>query len=298
MENNRKKILITGAAGLIGNCLANALADEYEVVGIDNNFRPNSNVNSKKFLLIDSDIKSFVSSNINTYDYIFHFSAINGTQHFYNMPDALIENNVVSDLEIFNFARKNKNCKIIYASSSEIVANSDIIPTPELTDVCIKNIHNPRWSYRISKMLSENYLVNSNLNFLIVRFFNIYSENSKNGHFIADILDKIKNKDYVIIGANETRSFCHVDDAVNALLNIFKIANNEVVNIGNDEEITIYQAVEMISQELEINIDWKLEPGLPGSTIRRSPCIAKLKNYYPDYCPMQFKIGIKKVLKT
>jgi nucleoside-diphosphate-sugar epimerase len=74
MENNRKKILITGAAGLIGNCLANALADEYEVVGIDNNFRPNSNVNSKKFLLIDSDIKSFVSSNINTYDYIFHFT--------------------------------------------------------------------------------------------------------------------------------------------------------------------------------------------------------------------------------
>jgi nucleoside-diphosphate-sugar epimerase len=295
MENARKKILITGAAGLIGNPLANTLGDNFDVIGVDNYFRPNIKVKSENFIMIDTDINSFLSSNTNDFDYIFHFSAINGTKYFYEIPNELVENNVLSDLNVFKFAKQNENCKLIYASSSEIVSDTDVIPTPEQVDISIKNIHNPRWSYRLSKILAENYLVNSNIKYLIVRFFNVYGENSKSGHFIADIKEKIENKDYKIMGAKETRSFCHVNDAVNAIANIFEIAENEIINVGNDEEITISDAVQIISKTLGISIQWEFQSSVDGSTQRRSPCIDKLKQFFPNYLPMSFEEGVKRV---
>lgn len=296
MENNRKKILITGAAGLIGNQLANNLSINHDVVGIDNYSRPNLDLSTNNFELINIDIDSFLLKAVNDYDYIFHLAAINGTKYFYNIPNQLIENNIISDINVFKFAKKNKSCKVIYASSSEIVSDSDTIPTSEETNVYIKDLHNPRWSYRISKMLSENYLVNSNIDFLIVRFFNVYGECSKSGHFIADIIEKIAKKDYTITGANETRSFCYIDDAVNALINIFKNATNEIVNIGTDEEISIASATKIISETLNLNVDWEFQSSVAGSTVRRCPNLSKLKIFYPTYSPLTFKEGIKKVL--
>jgi nucleoside-diphosphate-sugar epimerase len=296
MENNRKKILITGAAGLIGNRLANSLSNNFTVIGVDNFFRPNKNLNVNNFQIINSNIKAFLLNEFNNYDYIFHCAAINGTKNFYEIPNDVIENNILSDLDVFNFAKKNKNCKIIYASSSEIVSDTDTVPTPEETNAFIKDIHNPRWSYRIAKMLSENYLVNSDINYLIIRFFNIYSENSKSGHFIADIIEKINKKDYTIVGANETRSFCHVDDAVDALVEIFENVDNEVINIGNNEELNIADAAKIISDTLNLSIQWKFKSSVDGSTLRRSPCINKLKKFYPTYSPLSFKEGIEKIL--
>lgn len=294
MENHRKKILVTGALGLLGNLLANQLSGDYDVTGIDNDFRPNKE-KQVNFTLVQTSVKEFVESNQNCYDYIFHFSAINGTKYFYEMPNQLIENNTCSDIEIFNYAKSN-NSKVIYASTSEVVSDTETIPTPEEKDVMINNIHNPRWSYRLSKILSENYLYNSDLNFLIVRFFNIYSENSKSGHFIFDIVEKIKNKNFTVTGSNETRSFCYVDDAIDAVLNIFEKADNEIVNVGNDEEILIMDAVNIISSYYDKTENWNFEESRAGSTLRRSPCINKLREYYPTFSPITFNEGIKKVL--
>lgn len=296
MENHSKKILVTGALGLIGNKLANQLSKIHSVTGIDNNFRPNKN-KKIEFNFIETSVENFVKQNQNCYDYIFHMSAINGTKYFYEIPNQLIENNVYSDLEIFNYAKSN-NSKIIYASSSEVIADTQNIPTVEEKDIFIKNIHNPRWSYRLGKILSENYLYNSNLDFLIVRFFNVYGEDSKSGHFIFDIVEKIKNKNFVINGSNETRSFCYIDDAVDAVLNIFEKTNKEVINIGNNEEISINDTVKIISEYFNIDIKWKVNKGLDGSVKRRSPCIDMLLKYYPEYSPRTFKEGIKKVLKN
>ena len=296
MENHCKKILVTGALGLIGNKLANQLSRNFSVTGIDNKFRPNENVEIN-FSFIETSVNDFVKTSENFYDYIFHFSAINGTKYFYEMPNQLIENNVCSDLKIFNYAKIN-NSKVVYASTSEIVADTEIIPTAEECNVRINDIHNPRWSYRLGKMLSENYLVNSNLDFLIFRFFNIYGKESKSGHFIFDIVEKIKNKNFTITGSNETRSFCHIDDAVDAMINVFAVANKEVINIGTGEEISIYDAVKIISNYYNLTTEWKVEDGLRGSVKRRSPSINKLLYYYPDYSPVSFKEGIKKVLKN
>jgi UDP-glucose 4-epimerase len=282
-----EKVLVTGAAGLIGRELCKQLSKNFLVIGVDNNFRYPAF--SPECTFIRSDLTEFLNSTKNNFKFVFHMAAINGTEYFYSIPNILIENNVTNDLAVFNFVKKNKECKLIYASSSEVVAGTNNFPTAEEKNVYIENIHNPRWSYRIPKILAENYLFNSNIDFLIARFFNVYSEHSGPGHFVYDIIQKIQKEDYSIIGHDETRSFCYVEDAVHALLQVYCQTNREVINIGSDEEINILEAANIIANKLNRSVEWKLVPGREGSVKRRMPDLTKLKMLVSDYRPTPFK---------
>lgn len=289
-----KKVLVTGASGLIGRELCKQLKQQkYHVTALDNNFRFNFVPICDEY--IKDDIVNYLTIIENTFDYVFHMANINGTKYFYEIPNKLIENNITADFAVFNFVKKNINCKIIYASSSEVIADTETYPTAEEKDISIKNIHNPRWSYRLGKLVGENYLTNSNLDYLIVRFFNVFSENSGAGHFVYDIIDKLKNKDYRLIGPNETRSFCYVGDAVEAMLKIKDIPN-EVINVGSDEEITVLDAADIIAETYAVkNFKWCFENSLPGSANRRRPDLRTLKKYYPEFNPKSFQNVIKEL---
>jgi nucleoside-diphosphate-sugar epimerase len=290
-----KQVLVTGASGLIGRELCKQLTQqEYHVTAVDNNFRFDFVPICDEY--VKDNIVNYLTIIENKFDYIFHMANINGTKYFYEIPNKLIENNITADFSVFNFVKKNPNCKIIYASSSEVIADTETYPTVEEKDITIKNIHNSRWSYRLGKLVGENYLTNSDLDYLIVRFFNVFSENSGAGHFVYDIIDKLKNKDYRLIGPNETRSFCHVIDAVDAVLKIKNISG-EVVNVGSDEEITILDAADIIAEAYDVkNFKWCFENKLPGSANRRKPNLNKLKKYYPDFSPKSFQNAVKELI--
>ena len=119
--------------------------------------------------------------------------------------------------------------------------------------------------------------------------------NKKDGF---NIIDKIGNKDYKLIGADETRSFCYVSDAVNAVINL-KDISNEIINVGSDEEITILDAANIIAEAKGIkNVKWSLEEGLPGSVKRRNPDVSVLKKYYPGFNPKRFKDVMRSMLRN
>ena len=196
---------------------------------------------------------------------------------------------------MFKFAESNPKCKLVYASSSEVMAGATVFPTPELTDIAVSNIHNPRWSYMLPKVLAENYLFNSSIDFLIIRFFNVFSEHSGAGHFVKDIADKIRAKDFKLIGADETRSFCYVADAVDAVVKISH-ASKQVINVGSDEELQIVDAANIIAETLgEYNVAWETQPGLVGSAKSRRPDITELKRLLPTFSPTLFKDVLSKI---
>jgi len=293
MASDSKKILITGAAGLLGRELCRQLSKNNEVIAVDNNQRfpdyiPNDCV------YIKSNLIEYLNQTKNNFDLIYHMAATNGTTSFYKNPNQVLRNNTELDLRIFEFVELNVNCKLIYASSSEVIAGSNNFPTTEEVDINIKNLHNPRWSYRIPKILSENYLFNSNINFLIIRFFNVYSEYSGSGHFLRDIVDKIKENKFDLIGSDETRCFCYVTDAIDALINVSYL-NRIVINIGSDEEIKIEHAANIIANSLDKkSILWNKLPSLSGSSAYRKPDISKLKQVYPAFNPKSFE----KIIET
>jgi nucleoside-diphosphate-sugar epimerase len=233
------------------------------------------------------------------FDYIYHLGAINGTTNFYKYPNLVLKNNTICDFNIFDFAAKCTNLtRLAYASSSEVVLGDAEHPVPEKTDVFVENIHNARWSYRLAKINSENFLVNSSLPWVILRYFNVYGANSKQGHFIGDQISKIKNGTFQVIGPNETRSFCFVEDAARASIYVANKIQHEIINVGNDREITIGEAVKTIASTMgHTNVSFEELPSLSGSVTNRRPNIQKLRTLMPDYNPTSFEEGIQSVLK-
>lgn len=287
------KILVTGASGLLGYELCEQLHKDHEVYAVDNHFRSDLIPNCAHW--IKADLCSPLDLPID-FDYIYHMGAINGTDYFYSIPNQLLANNITADLNIFKFAEQCTNLKkLVYASSSEIVAGTDQFPTDEIVDINIKNIHNPRWCYMIGKIAAENYLANSTLPWLAIRYFNVYGKNSKPGHFVSDQITKIKNQVFELIGADETRCYCYVEDAMSATVKLAAICNNEVINVGSDIEITSRDAVQVIAQQLGVTATFRELPGRVGSGSRRKPDISKLRNYI-DFDPISFEEGIKQIL--
>jgi nucleoside-diphosphate-sugar epimerase len=291
------KILITGSAGLLGTELCDQLSTNNEVWAVDNLSRgvhfPN---NVRSVQLNISKIE-----NLNTlptdFDYIYHYGAVNGTSNFYERPNFVLVNNFTCDVNMFEFAKTCKNLKnLAYASSSEIVSDEPCSLT-ELIDITINNIHNARWSYRLGKICSENYLTNSELPWTIFRYFNVYGKNSKQGHFLADQVNKIHKGIFELIGANETRSFCHVRDAMEATIYCTENAHKQIINIGNDRELTILDAANIIANAMgHQNPAWNIKPSLHGSAINRRPNITKLRELMPHYAPTNFEDALKEIV--
>jgi len=293
------KILVTGASGLLGTEFCRQLKEAGHIIyAVDNHSRSTTIPSCDEWYRIDLNSVDELNQLPTDFDYIYHYGAINGTTNFYSMPNKVLENNFTCDLNIFNFARRCTNLKrIVYASSSEIVADDPTSPVPENTDITIKDIHNARWSYRLAKITSENYLANSDLPYVMIRYFNVYGENSKKGHFLGDQIDKIRNGIFSVIGADETRSFCYISDAVAASIFVAENCNRELVNVGNDREISIGEAVQVIARVMgHPNAQFEQLPSRAGSVANRRPDISKLRSIMPNYEPLSFEQGIRKIL--
>lgn len=287
------KVLVTGASGLIGSAIATELYRlGHTVVAVDNFSRGTVQPDCTSF--VQQDIQSIEFDN--DFDVIYHMGAVNGTSNFYSKPTETLVNNITCDLAMFKCATQQLHLqKFVYASTSELVHNH-AIPTPETANIGFENSHDPRWSYSLPKVTVENLLVNSDLPYLIVRYFNVYGANSKSGHFVHDQIAKISSDVFEIIGADETRSYCYIDDAVKATLKLAELAKHDVVNIGNDTEITAEHAANIIARRLGKSPTWKLLPSRSASAKRRCPDLTKLKSYIPDYSPIDFQTGLEHLL--
>ena len=187
-------------------------------------------------------------------------AAINGTKNFYEKPDKVLDILVVGGYNILKFAKTNKIKEIFFFSSSEVYQKPKKIPTNEDIECIVPDIWNPRYSYGGGKIAQELMIANlypKHFNKrIIIRPHNIYGPNMGNDHVIPEIIQKIfrllKNKKNIneIIGSKKnTRSFMHIEDFLNAFYLIFKRKiNNEIFNIGNNDEISIEKLIKKILQ--------------------------------------------------
>jgi len=308
------KALITGAAGFLGSFLSDELLENgYNVLGIDNFFRgkkkylpKNKNFTFYKLdLVIEKDkLKEIIKKE--KPDIVFHYAAINGTKFFYDIPYQVINDNVRMTQNTLDACKKSSVKKIIYASSSETYGEPLKVPTSE-THPILLNIHTDRDSYASSKAICDFYVKlfskENNLNYLIIRIFNTYGprmDTSEYGQVIPEFINKIyKQKEFTIIGdGSQTRSFCYVDDHTRLVRKLAEKSKNEVVNVGNTEEITIKKLAETIHKLVNKEFKPKYLPSREYDHKRRCPDITKLKNLTGDYPIITLEQGLLKTIEA
>jgi len=284
------KMLLTGSHGFIGSHYYQFLQQQQRhVVPYDTKIRGEDLADSSTTeLLPDTDV-------------VVHLAATNGTRLFYNNPTDVCINNTLPTVNLIQRYR-NTDTKFVFASTCEIF-NSTIdngyyhVPTDEAVPVMYNDITNPRWSYSIPKALGENLVANSGLDYLIIRYFNVYGPGQID-HFVNEFVERCKDGLYYING-NDTRSFCYVDDAVAMTDMLVNNVSNKTVNVGNDNEISISIVAKMIMGYMGINPD-KLEilPGPKGSATRRCPdtTLVQALTGFTDYTPLE--VGLKKTLES
>lgn len=301
------KVLVTGGAGFIGYHLAKSLAEEeYEVTLCDNLFRGKMDSDLKalcelgnvKFINCDLTRRDDLDRLGKNYEQIYHLAAINGTKYFYEMPQTVLRVNILALINLVDWLSETNCGKILFSSSSEVYAGTARafgvpVPTPE--DVCltVDDVYNPRLSYAGSKIIGELFLINCakmyNFDMTIVRYHNIYGPRMGYEHVIPEFCMRIISKDdpFRIYGADPSRAFCYVDDAVRAtkLLMESKKANNKIIHVGNPrEEITIMDLANRMFSLFSFHPSVEVLPSPQGSVSRRCPDISKLTRL-TDYEP-------------
>ena len=228
-------IVLTGYKGFIGSYYYDYIRNHHEVHSYD--------------LLDGHDLKDkAVTDSMPDCDIVVHMAATNSTRLFYEKPTEVSFNNT---LPTFNLIEryKNTNTKFVFTSTCEIfngAVDNELypVPTDENVPVMFNDVTNPRWSYSIPKALGENLIANCGLDWLVLRYFNVYGPKQKD-HFISEFVERVKRGEYYING-NDTRSFCYIDDVVFITHELVKNAKNKIVNVGRQEETQIEDVAKCI----------------------------------------------------
>lgn len=301
-----RKILITGAAGFIGYHLARHLLAKggSELVLVDNLWRGKhdddladllaSNAGRATFLNLDlTDASSYERLPLDV-DHVYHLAAVNGTKHFYAYPHEVLRINVLSLAYILEWLKKfEKKPVFLFTSSNEAYAGALEafdklpIPTPEEVPLVVSDVYNPRWSYGGSKLIGELFVIHYATAFgvpaHVVRPHNFYGPRAGTDHVIPELFRKIHSKEepFVLFAPHETRSFCYIGDAVEAMAMLMENKSEpgaELHHIGTTVETNIGELAEAMFRVA----GWKPEKiatkeSLAGSVKRRLPHVGKIK---------------------
>ena len=293
------KYLVTGGAGFIGSHLCERLISRGEQAIILDNYSISSISNiggfQQKVKVVEGNIlnKSLVDELVAESDYVVHLAAALGVLNIVNKPLDSLRTNLQGTEVVLEAANKH-NKPILIASTSEIYGKNDKVPLNEEDDRIIGHPLKSRWSYSEAKAVDESlayfYYLENKLPIRIVRFFNTVGPRQV-GHY-GMVLPRfvsaaLKNEPLQVYGTGEQiRCFCHVEDAVRALLQVMDSDKSmgEVFNIGNNQQISILELAKRVIQITDskseiIKIPYtEAYPDGFEDMQRRVPDISKIKN--------------------
>jgi UDP-glucose 4-epimerase len=292
--------LITGGAGFIGSHLAERLLERGDQVLLMDNLSTGSMENIRHlkkydrmhYFLEPLENRHLLAELVDEADVIFHLAAAVGVKLIVESPVRTIETNVNGTQMVLEAACRKR--KLVFAAStSEVYGKNTNVPFHEDADLVLGPTTKGRWSYAASKALDEflalSYWKEKRLPVVIARLFNTVGPRQTGRYgmvlpnFVRQALD---GAPITVYGSGrQSRCFCDVRDAVEALLRLAATdkAVGEVVNVGNDEEITIEDLASRVkdrtrsSSTIEyIPYDQAYEPGFEDM-FRRVPCLDKLQ---------------------
>lgn len=302
-----KRILVTGGAGFIGSALCGRLINEgNEVLCVDNLFTGRrSNVvrllDNAKFELMRYDVTFPLHVEV---DEIYNLACSASPAHYQFDPVQTTKTSVIGAINMLGLAKRLR-APILQASTSEVYGDPEVYPQHESYWGHVNSIE-PRSRYDEGKRCAEtlffDYRRQHNVKTKVVRIFNTYDPNMNpaDGRVVSNfIVQTLRGEDITAYGdGSQTRSFCYVDDLVEAMSRMMAIDDSFTgpVNTGSPHEFTIRQladqVVEMVNSKSRVV--YKDPPG--DDPRQRKPDIALAREKLDWEPAIQLREGLGKTI--
>ena len=311
------RVVITGGAGFIGSNLAIKLINNgWQVTAIDDlSFGNTVNIEdimaNPNFSFIESDIRkpAILDSALKNTDAIVHLAAYKIPRYGGALDTLTINNDGTK--AVLEAAAKT-GIKTLIASTSDVYGKNPDPPFKEGDNLVLGSPYVRRWAYAVSKAFDEQlamaYAMEKELPVVIMRFFGSYGPRNHRtwwgGPQAVFIEQALQNKPLTVHGdGRQTRSFCFVSDTVDGIIAAIESdkINNEVVNIGSDDEINIEQLAQTIIELTDSSSTIEYVPyenfgGRYEDVRNRVPDLAKAKmilNFEPK---VQLRQGLERTI--
>jgi len=257
MLHLQKRIIITGGAGFLGSHLCDRLiAEGHDVLCVDNFFTGSKQnirhlIGNPSFELLRHDITFplYIEA-----DEIYNFACPASPIHYQFDPVQTTKTSVHGAINMLGLAKRIK-AKILQASTSEVYGDPQVHPQPE-TYLGHVNPIGLRSCYDEGKRCAEtiffDYYRQHNLRIKVARIFNTYGPrmHPNDGRVVSNfIVQALQGEPITVYGdGSQTRSFCYVDDLIEAFVRMMNSPDDFVgpVNMGNPDEFTILELAEMV----------------------------------------------------
>ncbi len=243
------RILITGGAGFIGSHLCERLVGEgNEVICLDNFFTGRREnifhlLDIPRFELLRHDVIEPILLEV---DQIYNLACPASPIHYQYNPVKTVKTSVMGTINMLGLAKRVR-ARILQASTSEIYGDPLVHPQPEeywgnVNPIGLRSCYDE--GKRIAETLMMDYHRQNKVDIRIARIFNTYGPRmlENDGRVVSNfVVQALRGKPLTLYGkGNQTRSFCYVDDLVEALIRLMQVDDfHEPVNLGNPTEFTI-----------------------------------------------------------
>jgi UDP-glucose 4-epimerase len=259
------RVFITGGAGFIGSHLCDVLVARGDEVSILDNLSTGSRGNiahlDGKIKISQGDIRdqALVETLVAESELVLHMAAALGVNNILENPIESISTNFYGSEVVLNAAQKYDK-RILIASTSEIYGMNTKQPLSETDDRVIGTPQKLRWTYSDAKALEEataySLFLTKKLKVTTVRFFNTVGprQTGRYGMVLPRFVKSALQDEPIIIygDGKQSRVFCHVNDAVKAILMIGNSSESmgEVYNVGGVGEVSILDLAQKIKSVL------------------------------------------------
>lgn len=285
----KKRVLITGAAGFLGSHLCDRFIKEgYDVVGMDNLVTGDlRNIEHlfklEAFEFYHHDVSKFIHVP-GRIDYILHFASPASPIDYLKIPIQTLKVGALGTHNCLGLA-KAKNARMLVASTSEVYGDPLVHPQTEEYWGNVNPV-GPRGVYDEAKRFMESitmaYHTFHGLETRIIRIFNTYGPRMRlnDGRALpAFIGQALRGEDLTVFGdGSQTRSFCYVDDLVEGIYRLLLSDYPNPVNIGNPVEISLLDFAREIISLTGTNQKIVFKPLPLDDPKQRKPDITKAKN--------------------
>lgn len=308
-----KKILVTGGAGFLGSHLCDRLIkDGHDVLCVDNFFTGSKTnvahlLGHPRFELMRHDVTFPLYVEV---DQIYNLACPASPIHYQHDPVQTTKTSVHGAINMLGLAKRVK-ARILQASTSEVYGDPAVHPQVEGYWGNVNPI-GPRSCYDEGKRCAEtlffDYHRQHNVDIKVVRIFNTYGPrmHPNDGRVVSNfIMQALRGEDITLYGdGQQTRSFCYVDDLVDAFVRFMSLPTGEggapgfpgPINVGNPCEFTIRQLAEQVIKLTGANSKLVFHPLPTDDPKQRQPDITLAKSMLNWEPSVQLEAGLKKTI--